>query len=97
MCSIQFSDLSIVPLDFWHRHFLVYDAHYRKLGSCDFVGGVWYFHESKNCTNQEYDSRNNQDYQKRRKYLFVNYHNAQSSPAPFEYLFFNFNFQKLVR
>lgn len=44
MCSIQFSDLSIVPLDFWHRHFLVYDVHYHKLGSCDFVGGVWYFH-----------------------------------------------------
>lgn len=43
MAIAGFSDLSIVPVDFWHRHFLVYDLHFHKLGTCDFVRGMWYF------------------------------------------------------
>lgn len=38
------SDLSVVPVDFWHRHYLVYDSHIRKIGSCDFIRGIWYFY-----------------------------------------------------
>lgn len=35
--------VSLVPTDFWHRHFLAYDPNYHKLGNCDLVRGVWYF------------------------------------------------------
>lgn len=39
----DFYSLQIVPSDFWRRHFLVHDCNFRKLGSCDFFRGVWYF------------------------------------------------------
>lgn len=38
-----FSALSIVPVDFWRRHFLVYDLNFHKVGSCDLWHGVWHF------------------------------------------------------
>lgn len=41
--SLDFGSLKIVPSDFWRRHFLVHDCNFRKLGSCDFFRGVWYF------------------------------------------------------
>lgn len=39
-----FSDLSIVPVDFWHRHYLIYDQSFHKLATCDFYRGLWYVH-----------------------------------------------------
>lgn len=35
--------LRITPIDFWHRHYLVCDLNYHKLGTCDFIRGIWYF------------------------------------------------------
>ena len=40
---LDFNALNIVPSDLWRRHFLVHDCNFRKLGSCDFFRGVWYF------------------------------------------------------
>lgn len=43
-CAVSgLESLSIVPTDFWHRHYLVYDANFHKLGNCDFIRGLWFF------------------------------------------------------
>lgn len=43
MAILSFSDLSIVAIDFWGRHYLVYDANFHKLGTCDLIYGIWHF------------------------------------------------------
>lgn len=42
-CLLTFNNLSISAIDFWRRHFLVYDLNFHKLGTCDLKRGVWYF------------------------------------------------------
>ena len=38
--------LKIVCIDFWRRHFLVYDCDFYKVGTADLAKGIWTFTES---------------------------------------------------
>lgn len=35
--------VTLVPVDFWHFHYLVYDLNFYKLGTVDFKLGFWFF------------------------------------------------------
>ena len=38
--------LKIVCIDFWRRHFLVYDSDFHKIGTADLYKGIWTFTHS---------------------------------------------------
>jgi len=40
---MEYYGYQMVPVDFFRRHFLVYDAAYTKIGSLDCKRGVWTF------------------------------------------------------
>lgn len=40
---LEYKGYQMVATDFFHRHYLVYDAVFIKVGSLDYKRGIWYF------------------------------------------------------
>ena len=45
---MDFNSLRMVPVDLFHRHFLVYDEEFKKIGTVDLRRGIWTFTLARN-------------------------------------------------